>query len=298
MGGMSESHTPRSGDEGVTLARLKRLAERYPALSFALTPMRLKIAASYYASAAGAVARWLLRSREYTNFTYDYSAASLEYLAHHLALVTGCPVGALRAYLAEPTENAELNRTVREQGEASDRRAVLDRDVRLGKQRIWYALARALKPGRVVEAGVGPGLAAVVLAEALLKNAGEGNGGEYLGIDRDPRAGVLLGTRQRSVAGIIHGDSVSTLQDLGQSVDLFITDSHVSPDVEYAECRAVDPWLTERAVVGTTVTTRLPAFAEETGRAFFGFKEEPRDHWYPGQWIGLAFRPLPGGVAR
>jgi len=26
MGGMSESHTPRSGDEGVTLARLKRLA--------------------------------------------------------------------------------------------------------------------------------------------------------------------------------------------------------------------------------------------------------------------------------
>lgn len=298
MTGMNENGTPRPDGQGLTLARLKRLAERHPALGFALVPVRLKIAFSYYAASAGAVARWLLRSREYTNFTYDYSPASLEYLAHHLALVTGCPVGQSRAYLAEPSENADLNRTVRDRGEASDRRAVLDRDVRLGKQRIWYALARALKPARVVEAGVGPGLAAVVLAEALLKNAGEGNGGEYLGIDRDPRAGVLLGPRQRAVARIIHGESVSTLEGLNQSVDLFITDSHVSPDVEYAECRAIEPWLTKRAVIGTTVTTRLPAFAEETGRAFFGFREEPHDHWYPGQWIGLAFRPLPAGGSR
>jgi hypothetical protein len=195
--------------------------------------------------------------------------------------------------LAEPKESEELTRTVLEQGQASDRRAVIDRVVRLGKQRIWYALARALKPARIVEAGVGPGLAAVLLAEALLRNASEGTDGEYLGIDRDPLAGALLGPRQRAVARVIHGESVSTLGGLGQSVDLFITDSHVSPDVEYAECRAIAPWLTERAVVGTTVTTRLPAFAEETGRAFLGFKEEPHDHWYPGGWIGLAFRPPP-----
>jgi Methyltransferase domain len=295
---MDGSSKPLPDGPNLTLARLKRLAERHPALGFSLIPIRLKIALSYYVPGVGAVARWLVRSREYTNFTYDYSPASLEYLAHGLALVTGCPVGALRAYLAEPTENVELNRTVRERSEASDRRAVIDRDVRLGKQRVWYALARALKPARVVEAGVGPGLAAVVLAEALLENAVEGNGGEYLGIDRDPRAGALLGPRQRSVARIIYGESVSTLGGLGQSVDLFITDSHVSPDVEYAECRAIEPWLTERAVVGTTVTTRLPAFAEETGRVFLGFKEEPRDHWYPGQWIGLAYRPPPSTVAR
>jgi len=296
--GMDRNSTPRPGGRSLTLAWLKRLVERHPALRFALFPIRLKIALSYYIPAVGAVARWLVRSREHTNFTYNYSPASLEYLAHALGLVTGCPVALLRAYLAEPTENVELNRTVRERGEASDRRAVIDRHVRLGKQRIWYALARALKPARIVEAGVGPGLAAVVLAEALLKNAGEGNGGEYLGIDRDPRAGALLGPRQRSVARIIRGESVSTLGGLGQPVDLFITDSHVSADLEYAECRAIGPWLTERAMVGTTVTTRLPAFAEETGRAFLGFKEEPRDHWYPGGWVGLAFRPPPGIVAR
>ena len=51
----------------------------------------------------------------------------------------------------------------------------------------------------------------------------------------------------------------------------------------------------EQAVVVTTVTTLLPAFAEETGRSFLAFKEEPRDHWYPGGWIGLAFRPAPPG---
>jgi Methyltransferase domain len=294
---MSDDKPSRTG-QNLMMTRLKRLAEGHPALGFTLFPIRLKTALSSYLPTAGAVARWLVRSREYTNFTYDYSPPSLEYLAHGLALVTGCPVGSLRVFLAEPDENAELHRTVRERGETSDRRAVIDPDVRLGKQRIWYALARALKPARVVEAGVGPGLAAVVLAEALLKNASEGNGGEYLGIDRDPRAGVLLGPRQRPIARLLHGESVSTLGSLGQAIDLFITDSHVSPDVEYAECRAVEPWLTERAVVGTTVTTRLPAFAEETGRSFLAFKEEPRDHWYPGGWIGLAFRPTPGSVAR
>jgi len=292
---MSDDKPSRTG-QNLMMARLKRLAEGHPALGFTLFPMRLKTALSSYVPTAGAVARWLFRSREYTNFTYDYSPPSLEYLAHGLALVTGCPVGSLRAFLAEPDENAELHRTVRERGETSDRRAVIDRDVRLGKQRIWYALARALKPVRVVEAGVGPGLAAVVLAEALLRNASEGNGGEYLGIDRDPRAGVLLGPRQRPIARLLHGESVSTLGSLGQAVDLFITDSHVSPDVEYAECRAVEPWLSKRAVVGTTVTTRLPAFAEETGRSFLAFKEEPREHWYPGGWIGLAFRASPGSV--
>ena len=153
-----------------------------------------------------------------------------------------------------------------------------------------------MKPRRVVEAGAGLGLAAVVLAEALLKNAAEGNPGEYVGIDRDPRAGALLAPRQREVARVICGDSVSSLGALRQSVDLFITDSHVSPDLEYAECHAVEPWLTERAVVATTVTTLLPAFAEETGRSFLAFKEEPRDHWYPGGWIGLAFRPASPGT--
>jgi hypothetical protein len=277
--------------------RLKRALEQHPAARIALLPLRLKIALGYYLPKLRAIVRWGLRSREYTNFTYEYSPASLGYLAHSLALVTGCPVSALRDFLTEPSHNAELRRTVREQGGASDRRAVIDPDMRLGRQRIWYALARAMKPRRVVEAGAGLGLAAVVLAEALLKNAVEGKRGEYIGIDRDPRAGALLGPRQREVARIICGDSVSTLGALRQSVDLFITDSHVSPELEYAECRAVEPWLAERGLVATTITTLLPVFAEETGRSFLAFKEEPHDHWYPGGWIGVAFRPSPAETA-
>lgn len=279
-------------------SRAKRLVERHPAGRILLLPLRIKIALGHYLPKLGAVARWAIRSREYTNFTYDYSPRSLAYLAHSLALVTGCPPAMLRDFLAEPAENAELDRALGDRSAASDHRAVLDRDVRLGKQRVWYALARALKPGRVVECGVGVGLAAVVLAEALLKNAAEGKLGEYIGIDRDPEAGALIGARQREVARIIHGDSVSTLAALREAVDLFITDTHVSPELEYAECRTVDPWLSERAVIATTVTTLLPAFAEETGRSFLAFREEPRDHWYPGGWIGLAFRASTRGAVQ
>lgn len=276
--------------------RLKRAIEGHPAGRLALLPLRLKIALSYHVPRLGTIARWLAGSREYTNFSYEYSPANLAYLAHALASVTGCPVAAVRDFLAEPDKNPELRRTVCERIQASDRRAVIDPDMRLGKQRIWYALTRALKPRRVVEAGAGLGLAALVVAEALLKNAAEGKAGEYLGIDQDPQAGALLGPRECGVAHIIRGDSVSTLGGLRQPVDLFITDTHVSADLEYAECRAVEPWLAECAVVATTLTTRLPAFAEETGRSFVAFKEEPRDHWYPGGWIGLAFRRSPAGT--
>jgi len=40
MTGMNENGTPRPDGQGLTLARLKRLAERHPALGFALVPVR------------------------------------------------------------------------------------------------------------------------------------------------------------------------------------------------------------------------------------------------------------------
>jgi hypothetical protein len=40
-------------------------------------------------------------------------------------------------------------------------------------------------------------------------------------------------------------------------------------------------------------TTELLEFAEKTGRRFLFFREEPKDHWYPGAGIGAAFKPPP-----
>ena len=49
------------------------------------------------------------------------------------------------------------------------------------------------------------------------------------------------------------------------------------------------PKLAPGAIVATTVSDRLPQFAEETGRHCAVFREEPEHHWYPGAWIGFAY---------
>jgi hypothetical protein len=258
-----------------------------------LTPIRVAGALRYYTPAVGRIFSWAGRSRETSSYTYEYTDRNRLFLEHLLVAVTGQSLAVLRGYLVEPGSDAGLRDGLVACRERSPIRYVTDRDLRLGRQLIWYALTRALRPRKVVEAGVGFGLSAALVGQALLRNVREGSPGEYVGIDTDPEAGVLVGAEQRQVVTILHGDSVATLSGLAGPVDLFITDSHVSGDFEYAECAAIAPRLSAHAVMATTVSSSLPRFAEDTGRHFLAFKEEPRAHWYPGAWIGFAFSPGP-----
>jgi hypothetical protein len=38
------------------------------------------------------------------------------------------------------------------------------------------------------------------------------------------------------------------------------------------------------------VTDELFKFSARTGRQFLFFKEQPKNHWYPGAGIGISFR--------
>lgn len=281
--------------EGETVGRRRahRLVARGPLGRLLLLPVRAAIAVRYYAPALGEIVSWTFRSRECSNFTYEYTDRSRLFLAHLLANVTGLDVGRMREYLDEPASDRELRESFNARRRQSDLLTVTDPELRLGRQLIWYALTRALRPRRVVEAGVGFGLSAALIGQALLRNAQQGIAGAYLGVDTDPEAGALVGPAQRQVVTIVHGDSVATLSALEGPVDLFISDSHVSPAVEYAECQAIAPCLSSAAILATTVSTSLPRFAEETGRRFLVFREEPRTHWYPGAWIGFAFPASP-----
>jgi predicted O-methyltransferase YrrM len=149
-----------------------------------------------------------------------------------------------------------------------------------------------VKPSVIVETGVDKGLGACVLAAALLKNADDGHRGRYYGTDINPRAGYLLTDRYATVAEILVGDSIGSLQQLGETIDVFINDSDHSAAYEGREYATIESMLSERGIVigdNAHANDELLKFAARTGRTFLYFAENPKDHWYPGGGIGAAF---------
>jgi Methyltransferase domain len=253
----------------------------------AALPIRLKSVARYDAQVLGRSARWLVGSREHTNFTYDLTPLNREHLAWWVAEVADCPVAEARGYMIEIEQDGDLTRHVQAATQASDRRGLADREVRLHKRIGWYALVRALRPEHVIETGTDKGLGSVVLAAALLRNGQ----GRLTTMDVNSDAGYLISDDYATVTDVLIGDSLTALARMDIPVDFFLHDSLHTREHEIAEYDAVAPWLAERGVVlsdNAHVTDALPVWAEQTGRRFTYFQERPDGHWYPGGGIGLA----------
>lgn len=156
----------------------------------------------------------------------------------------------------------------------------------------WYALVRALKPTLVIETGIDKGLGGVLICAALLRNAAEGRPGIYVGTDIRPDAGFLVSGPYKAVGHILYGDSLTSLMALHQPIDMFINDSDHDPAYEAREYRAVAAKLHQHSVIlsdNAHSADALEHFAEETGRRFVFFREQPANHWYSGGGIGIAF---------
>jgi predicted O-methyltransferase YrrM len=154
-------------------------------------------------------------------------------------------------------------------------------------------MLRARRPELVVETGTDKGLGTCVLAAALLRNAAEGHPGRVLSMDINPDAGYLARAQPwSSVAELVPGDSVASIEALAGPVDVFLHDSDHSGGHERAELAAVEPRLAAGALLLTdnvTSTNVLARHAEATGRRFLAFTERPARHWYPGDGIGAAW---------
>lgn len=254
---------------------------------------RRALAASYYAERLAAIDRWLDESRERTNFTYDLTPLNLRHLAAFVAVVTGARPDEVARYLDELAQDRELAEHVRRTTAASAFAAEADPVARYGRRLGWYALARLTKPRLVVETGVDKGLGACVLASALRRNAAEGRPGRYVGTDRWREAGWLFTGPLAEVGEVRYGDSLETLERLEGEVDLFIADSDHAQDYERREYERIERKLGPRAVLLSDTahhTAALLEHAARTGREFLFWREEPRDHWYPGAGIGAAWR--------
>jgi predicted O-methyltransferase YrrM len=240
----------------------------------------------YDGRVVGRSASWLIRSREHANFTYDLTERNYQHLAWWVSAVAASPIDETRDYIQELHSDRELRSHIEHATQASDRRRLADREVRYGRRAGWYALTRAIKPSLVVETGTDKGLGSCVFAAALLRNGR----GRLITVDVNPASGYLIDGPYAEVVERVIGDSITFLRGMDTPVDLFLHDSWHTLEHEMAELGAVR--LAPGAVVlsdNAHGSDALLVFAKKSRRRFLFFREEPRDHWYPGGGIGAAY---------
>jgi hypothetical protein len=252
-----------------------------------------KLYRSYFGGRVSMMYPLLKETRETSNFTYELTETSLMYLADTIAAVTKTPRTTIEGYLREAREDRQLLEHFNTSIQAHGWLPINSVPCPFGRRLGWYAVARAVKPRIIVETGVDRGHGALLLCAALRRNGEEGHPGRYYGTDINPSAGWLLSGHYAEVGKVLYGDSLESLSKLNDEIDLFINDSDHSAEYEAREYALVAPKLSGRAILlgdNSHVTDKLALFARATDRQFLFFREQPKDHWYPGAGIGFAFR--------
>ena len=225
---------------------------------------------------------------------YTYAIANLAELADFMANALGIERERAFAYIDELEQDDDLR-------EALNARLRTRRDRKhialYGRRAGWYCLVRALRPNVVVETGVHDGLGSAVLLKALERNRHEGRYGKLIGIDIDPQAGWLVPPSLRANWTLVIEDSARALPRIAQEhrVDVFVHDSWHSYAHEYGEYLSIERGLSPDGVLvsdNAHATDALSRFSVERDRVFAIWKEQPKDHFYPGAAIGLS---LPKG---
>ncbi len=235
---------------------------------------------------------WLFASKETTNFTYDLTERNIQHLAEFVSQVTGASNELALRYIRELQEDEELRKHIANMTAKSAEAFKSDNEARYGRRLGWYAVTRIMKPRVVVETGVEKGLGAVILCAALKRNSEEGFEGRYYGTDIDTRAGYLLEGDYKKFGTILYGDSIDSISNLDEMIDLFITDSDHTPGYEAKEYAVITPQLSENSTIlsdNAHATDDLLDYSHISGRKFLFFREDPGEFWYPGGGIGAAF---------
>jgi len=266
---------------------LRRRIAASPVARGAAFPLRTLMVARYDARLIGRSVGWLVRERETTNMTYDLDSLNRDQLGWFVSAVTGASIRQVRAWMAELEHDDALLSHLRRRLASNPRRGVNAREPHWGRRLGWYAIVRAAQPETVVETGTALGLGSCVLAAAVLRNGH----GRVTTIDVEPEAGYFIGGQWGSVIDRRVGSSVELLADVGP-VDLFLHDSLHTYDYEASELAAVEPNLSADAVVlsdNAHHSAALSDWAERTGRRYLFFREQPRDHWWPGDGVGASW---------
>ena len=268
-------------------SRLRTRIATSPIARGAALPLRTAMVARYDARLIGRSVDWLVHGRESTNFTYDLASLNRDQLCWFVSAVTGAGVAQVRAWIQELDEDDRLAGHVTRRLATNPRWRISATEPHWARRFGWYALVRAAQPEHVVETGTHLGLGSCAIAAALLRNGH----GRLTTIDIDPAAGHLIGEKWAEVVDRRTGSSVELLAQ-ARDVDLFLHDSLHTYDYETEELAAVEPNLRAGAIIlsdNAHDSSALSEWAERTGRHYLFFREQPADHWWPGDGIGAAW---------
>jgi predicted O-methyltransferase YrrM len=271
-------------------SKLRRRIATSPIARGAAFPMRTMVVARYDASLIGRSLDWLVRSRETHNFSYDLKSLNRNQLCWYICTVTGSDIGQVRAWTQELEDNRQLIDHLTRRLSSNPRRNISAQEPHWARRSGWYAMIRATQPDHVVETGTHLGLGSCVIAAALLRNGH----GRLTTIDTDPDAGYLVGDPWASVIDLRTGSSTDLLGTL-KEVDIFLHDSLHTYDYETKELTAVEANLRADAIIlsdNAHDSSALSDWAERTGRHYLFFKEQPNEHWWPGDGIGAAWMKI------
>ncbi|MCX6902778.1 MAG: class I SAM-dependent methyltransferase [Verrucomicrobia bacterium] len=269
---------------------------KYTALGrVVMIPYRFtRIALPYAFRQLGQMTRWSLASKEYYNHSYHLTELNQQYLASFTSVVSGHDLATTGRYICELETDEALRAALVECTRRNRDRHNCDEEPRYGRRLGWYALVRATKPRVVVETGVDRGLGTVVIAAALKRNAEEGCPGMVYATDIIPECGHLIAEPYKPYCRILLGDSVASLKQIKETVDIFLHDSDHRPEYEWSEFLAIEPRLHRGTLVlsdNSQQSPKLQEFSQRIGRSFLFFGDVPKDHWWPGDGIGVAFVP-------
>jgi len=273
------------------MRRWKRWLKSCPLILPLSMPYRLWLALSYYLPLLSRIPRWLIRSREHSNFTYNLTESSKRCLADVVSIATGVDWTTAAGYISEFEEEFDsLDAHCRQILSDGADRYLTDPGAKPGRRLAYYALVRALKPRVVVEAGAARGLGTCIVAAALRRNAAEGRPGKVHAVDVEATAGALIRVPYQTFADLSISDSEGFLRQFPAPVDLFIYDIVNEAEFELRQYRAIEKQLGGRSVLLSVWTTgALREFAGQTGRHHVTFRDEPADHWHPGCRIAIAY---------
>jgi glycosyltransferase involved in cell wall biosynthesis len=283
------SHNKPKSLRGASIMQstLRRRLATSPFGRAAALPLRTMAVARYDARLIGRSVNWLVRNRETTNFTYDLAGLNRDQLSWFVSAVTGAAIGDVRSWMTELETDQEFHALLTRRLAANPTRRVCASEPHLARRYGWYAIVRALEPENVVETGTHLGLGSCVIAAALLRNGH----GRLTTIDIDDDSGCLIGEPWSSVVHRRVGNSVDELAKM-REIDMFLHDSLHTYEHETAELAAVEPNLQADAIVlsdNAHDSAALSDWAERVGRHYLFFKEQPVNHWWPGDGIGVAW---------
>ncbi len=274
--------------------KLKNKFQKFPFFGpFLLIPFRAKTALSYYHAPLINLFKWLFKSKETTNFTYEISQMNLSHMASLISDITDTDYSKIIDYIEEIKGDKELGEHIFTHSLEKDFSITADKEFLPGRRMGWYIFVRILKPKVIVESGVDKGLGSCVIVAALRKNKEEGFSGKYYGTDKNPKAGHLLSGEYAKFGKILYGDSIQSLRKFNSKIDLFINDSDHSSKYEAEEYEAIKNKLSDNAVIlgdNSHCTSELLNFSLKNNRHFIFFQEKPKNHWYPGAGIGISFK--------